>query len=98
MAVALPKHKFSGDMMQLDEKVESLMSRGENMIRNGAKKMATVYVCKVCGKEGLKTNIKNHIEANHLEGISIPCNICEKTFSSRYSLGYHNSRFHTDRN
>ena len=47
------------------------------------------YVCKVCGKEGEGTNIKNHIEANHLEGLIIPCNLCDKTFKSRNYLKQH---------
>ena len=42
-----------------------------------------IYVCNVCGKESKQGNMKNHIEANHLEGISVPCNFCEKLFRSR---------------
>ena len=44
------------------------------------------YVCKVSGKEGQGPNIKDHIEANHLEGINLPCNVCEKTFRYKDSL------------
>ena len=82
MAVALPKHQFAGDMKELDEQIETMMRRGENKIKDGPK-MIKAYVCQVCGKESKKCNIKDHIEANHLEGISIPCNFCEKTFRSR---------------
>jgi hypothetical protein len=95
-ATALPKHEFSGDMKELDDKIESLKCRGENMLRHGAKKKESAYVCKVCGKEGQKPHIKTHIEAIHLEGISVPCNICVKTFKSRESLRMHNLRFHRD--
>ena len=77
--VVLTKHEFSGDMFELDKKIKSMMDKGENMIKHGAKKMEKCYVCKVCGKEGQKPVIKGHIEANHLEGISIPCNLCDKT-------------------
>ena len=84
-------------MKELDEKIESLMYRGEHMIRHGAKDMITAYVCKVCGKEGVKHNIKIHIEGIHLEGISIPCNFCEKTLGSRSSLRRHNYNFHRDK-
>ena len=38
------------------------------------------YLCKVCGKEGRDHHIKDHIEANHLEGIIIPCNLCANCF------------------
>ena len=46
--------------------------------------------CKVCGKEGQGINIRDHIEANHLEGIILPCNLCDKTFRSRVALRLHN--------
>ena len=45
--------------------------------------------CKVCGKEGMGSAIKDHIEANHIEGIVLPCNLCEKTFRSRKTLREH---------
>ena len=96
MAAAFPKHEFSGDMKALDEKIESSMCRSEHMIGQDPKRMEIAYICKVCGKEGKKGNIKSHIEGIHLEGISFPCNFCKKTLTSRYSLGKHNSRFHVD--
>ena len=65
-AVALPKHEFSGDMKELDEKIKSLMRRGENMIMRGDKKRKSAYVCNVCGKEDSKCHIKSHIEGMHL--------------------------------
>ena len=58
------------------------------------KKQNTAFVCKVCGKEGQATNIRNHIEANHLEGISIPCDCCDKVFSGRGTLWKHKTKFH----
>ena len=94
-AVALPKYEFSGDMKELDEKIESLMVRGEHMIKQGAWNM-TAYVCNVCGKEDSKSHLKIHIEGIHLEGISVPCNFCGKTFKSRYSLRQHNLSLHKD--
>ena len=38
-AVSLPKHEFSGGMMELDEKIESLIYQGEHTIKHGAKRM-----------------------------------------------------------
>ena len=93
-AVAVPKHEFSGDLKEIDDTVKSLMSKGINMIRMGAKQMSTTYVCNICGKEGLKHHIKDHIEANHLEGIPICCNFCKKTSRTRKGLGLHMSRYH----
>ena len=92
MTVALPKHEFSGEMSELDGQIDTLMSRSETMVRGANKQMIKAFVCQVCGKEGQKTNIKDHIEANHLEGISIPCSLCEKIFRSRNALRIHKSR------
>ena len=30
-------------------------------------------ICKMCGKEGVGIAIRDHIEANHLDGIALPC-------------------------
>ena len=76
----------SGDLQELDEKVKSMMEKSQNLIPSGTKK---AHICKVCGKEGEGIAIRDHIEANHLEGISLPCNICGKTFRSRNRLRQH---------
>ena len=88
--VAIQDH-FSGDLQGLDKKVKSMMAKSENMLPNGKQK---ADVCKVCGKEGHGSQIVKHIEANHLEGIAIPCNFCEKTFRSRNALGQHKLSYH----
>ena len=92
-------NRCSADLQALDEKVKSMMDKGQRMIpagkqANGAPHQKTSSICKMCGKEGLVNQIRNHIEAHHLEGISLPCEHCDKTFSSRNSLEVHNSRFH----
>ena len=51
--------------------------------------MKRAYIFKVCGKEGAGIAIRDHIEANHLEGVSLPCNICGKEFRSRMTLRRH---------
>ena len=89
MALSLSMNEFSGDMNELDSKIDTMMGRGETMMSNGPNRMSKVYVCQVCGKEATRTNIKDHIEANHLEGITSPCSLCEKTFRSRGSLRHH---------
>ena len=83
--VALPNF-VSGDLKELDEKVKSLMTFSENRI---GKEQGRARICKVCGKEGHSMGIRDHIEANHLEGVSLPCNVCEKTFRSRMILRKH---------
>ena len=81
--------QFISSLPDLEEMVKSLMERSVN--HNGHQKG---FTCKVCGKEDNSTNIKKHIESNHLEGVSIPCNFCEKTFRSRRSLGLHKLQNH----
>ena len=70
----------------LEERVMSMMAKGEHRFDNGKQ---PAYICKVCGKEARCRTIKDHIEANHLEGVAIPCNLCDRTFRSRHALSYH---------
>ena len=77
---------FSGDFDELEERVKSMMEKSQNEDPSGNCK---AHRCKVCGKEGRGSAIKDHIEANHLEGIVIPCNLCDKTFRSRNGLRLH---------
>ena len=92
-------NQFSGDLEALDEKVKSMMEKSQTMVpdgkqANGTPKQAKASICKVCGKEGLQSDIIKHIEANHLEGISIPCDYCDKAFGARAYLRRHKFRFH----
>ena len=89
IAVALTNN-FSGDLQELDNQTISMMTRasGKSVCDN------PLYKCTICGKEGEKGNLKKHMEFNHLEGILIPCNQCEKTFRSRPALGSHALRKH----
>ena len=70
------QNNFSAVLQDLDEKVKSMMEIGQNKIQDGR----TARICKVCGKEGAGIAIRDHIEANHLDGISLPCNPCGKFF------------------
>ena len=89
--LAIPGN-FSGDLEELEERVKSMMEKSQNKLANGR---GFADICKVCGKEGLGYNIKDHIEANHLEGIVIPCNSCAKTFRCRSAFRYHSKRHQT---
>ena len=80
--------QLNGVLQDLDEKVKSMMERSQNLIQNGRFKERT-KICKVCGKEGQGIAIRDHIEANHLEGVSLPCNVCGKEFRSRMILRKH---------
>ena len=85
-AVAIPSN-HSGNVDQLEEIVKSMMEKSENNYPNQNIKADR---CKVCGKEGKGNAIKDHIEANHIEGIVLLCNLCKKTFMSRNALRHHN--------
>ena len=71
----------------LEEKVVSMMEKSQHHFGT-----QPAYICKMCGKEARSRDMKDHIEANHLEGVTIPCNLCDKTFRSRQTLRHHNKR------
>ena len=53
------------------------------------------YYCKGCGKiNNNRRHMINHIETNHIEGVSHPCRLCEKMLKSRESLRIHVFRIH----
>ena len=96
--LTVPNHSTT-DLQVLDQEVKSLMKKGQKVIPNGKNpngmpKQQRSYICKVCGKEGLSCEIKSHIEANHMEGLSIPCDFCNMTFSGRRGLTRHKHKFH----
>ena len=88
--LAIPGN-FSGDLEELEERVKSMMEKSQNKCASG---LQLADRCKVCGKEGRGSAIKDHIEANHLEGIILPCNLCDKTFRSRNGLRLHKRQHH----
>ena len=83
-------NNYPSDSQELNIQMISMM---EKTSRTSACRNP-LYKCTLCGKEVEKNNLRNHIERQHLEGISIPCTECEKTFRSRGSLSMHRSREH----
>ena len=83
--VAIP-NELSGHLRELDDKVKSMMEKSQNRSSDKTKR---ANICKVCGKEGQWVAIRDHIEANHLEGVSLPCNFYGKEFRSRQMLRKH---------
>ena len=72
-------------VQELDAKVKSLMEESQNISSNGSR----ASTCKVCGKEGQMVAIRDHIEIKHLEGVSLPCDVCGKICTSRNMLRRH---------
>ena len=62
------------DMAEVDEKIQELMEKTEGR-----------YCCKVCDYASKNTgHIREHVEL-HIDGLSYPCQFCEKTFRYRNS-------------
>ena len=72
------------NLEELDVQVKSMVASAQS--KDGKHR---TYFCTVCEKEGVHSLIKNHIVANHIEGVSIPCNFCEKSLRSQNSLRMH---------
>ena len=91
--VAIPNNliEYTRD---LDLKVKSMMEKSRNTFLKRKGKQERADICKVCGKEGQWVAIRDHIEANHLEGISLPCDLCDKICRSRLSLRQHINVYH----
>ena len=83
------------DVQQLDEQIKSMMEVSANTITTG-NQTRKVWVCKVCGKESTWTNMKMHIEANHLTNtMTFSCDTCGKSSRSRQGLRLHKAREHS---
>ena len=88
MVLAATALKTSTNYKELDETINSMMSSlGQGQ-----------YSCNVCGKiePKKKSNMKNHIEGKHIEGVSHPCSHCGNTFRSKEALWFHIFRHHQD--
>jgi len=88
-AVALPS-QFSEDLQKLNSQSTSLMVKTSTKTSSGH----PLYRCTLCGKEDKIYNLRNHIEVNHLQGVAIPCTLCEKTFRCTKSLASHKQYNH----
>ena len=76
----------SQNSAELDQTVKSMMIFSNHQ---SGKRHGRARICKVCGKEGPMRNIMNHIEANHMTNVSIPCKYCGKTLTTRNALSLH---------
>jgi len=53
------------------------------------------WLCRQCGKSHQNYgNLRDHIEAKHIEGPRLVCQLCLKSFKSSASLRMHKRRFH----
>ena len=71
------------DMAEVNENIEQLMEK-----RDGR------HQCLACDYSSQKkSNTREHVE-RHIDGLSYPCQYCEKTFRSRNSLRNHRTNYH----
>jgi hypothetical protein len=55
--------------------------------------------CRVClrtYRPAQTTNLKNHLEAKHIDHVQFSCSLCTGVFSSRASFRTHARTFHRD--
>ena len=83
-------YTISADLEQLNGHIASMMEPTDKIGRLGGKMVA----CKLCGKEGYKSEVASHIEAKHITGVSHSCDVCGKSIRSRDALRKHKSRNH----
>ena len=76
-AIAITTQTSTGDFKELDGKIKLMITQGQTLCKDGTRKN---YACTVCGKEACYNDIKKHIEFSHMKGVSIRCNLCDKTF------------------
>ena len=75
---------------QLNEQIAGLMTKSVGV---------QGWTCSMCEKYfNKKCNARSHIESNHIDGASHPCNICVKISSSRDALRKHLERQHGSNN
>ena len=84
--IAVTNYTETLDPEELDEKINSMMSTTGRIDHNRA--------CNICGKEGPKSHVMRHIEANHITGVSHACDLCGKTSRSRKVLNNHKHTYH----
>ena len=77
------------------------MERYEELLRSMIEKSANgsdiqCAVCQRSYKSGQTTNLKNHLEAKHIDNIQFTCCACGGIFSSRASFRTHCRNFHKE--
>ena len=74
----------------LNERIKSMMAKSTVHLPN----LGLARICKICGKEGAWGDVRKHIEAHHITGVTHTCNFCWKNYKSFSSLASHKSQTH----
>ena len=77
---------------EMDEQIKSMMTH-----KVAGNQILAAWACNVCGKEDVKkSNMKTHIEANHITSdVSFSCDVCAKTSRYKTGLRFHKTRQHS---
>ena len=72
---------------------DSMYDAAKRAVDQLVMKVEDGWVCKTCDKKtkGTSSQIRKHAEI-HIEGLSFPCNLCEKTIRSRDILKHHKTK------
>merc|ERR1719319_1592633 len=89
--VAVTDYTVAANLQDLDDKIKSMMEVSENHV-GGSQGNKRKRICKVCGKEGSLRDTTDHIEANHITGVSHTCNICGTITRTMNALRLHNRK------
>ena len=89
--VAVANNGVIVELQDLDEQIKSMITKTGKSAGSGKGYLAT---CNVCGKEGSNRNMPQHMEANHITGVSHSCKICGAIFRNRNILRKHISNKH----
>jgi len=79
-----------------EQEYESML---KSMIDRVAVEGVAAIQCRVClrtYKPAQTTNLKNHLEAKHIDHVQFSCSLCNGVFSSRASFRTHARNFHRD--
>ena len=89
--VALKNTGVSVELQDLDDQIKSMITKTNISAGLGKGFLAT---CNVCGQQKPFMHMPQHIEANHITGISHSCDLCGKTSRSRNALKVHKIAYH----
>ena len=89
--VAVTNNQIGTNLQELKEQIKTMMTTTDVRSADGKGYIAT---CNICGKEAPSRNMPGHIEANHITGVSHPCDLCGKVSRSRDALRMHKNRDH----
>ena len=78
--------KFENNIFTPDDQFESLMTK----IDGGS------WKCLECPYQGLRYNVRMHVESKHMRSNVYHCPMCPKFFAKMNAFRIHKSRYHRD--